>query len=522
MQVIAQLSFSCAFFIFLAQHSGIMMDSINNIVIIGGGTAGWTTAACLARVLNQTKSKITLIDSPEVATIGVGEATIPPLVEFMRFLGVNEQEFVRKTQATFKLAIKFTDWNKVGEHYWHQFGSVGADIDGKPFYQHWYKSRLQGNQNNYTDYSPAIAMAKKNKFAIPDPRQQSILNGATYAWHFDALLVANFLTEYSVKLGVDHIRGHVESIAKHDNGFIKSVILKNGQIITGDFFIDCTGQKALLIEGAMGAEFESWQHYLPMNRSIAIQTENRGELVPYTESIAHKWGWQWRIPLQHRTGNGMVFCDKYCTDEDALIALTKNISGKPLTEPRFISFATGKRKELWKGNCLALGLSSGFLEPLESTAIHLMMKGVIKFAEMLPDKYCHQATINEYNRIMDIEYLSIRDFIILHYCTTSRTDSPFWQDCQNMPIPDSLAEKLALFKNQGRLFRSEFDLFTPPSWYAILAGMNIKPDNYDRLIDISDTNQVNSIMNNGLHNLNNTISQLPSHETFIKQFALKT
>ncbi|GAA6172792.1 tryptophan 7-halogenase [Colwellia sp. KU-HH00111] len=498
------------------------MDSINNIVIVGGGTAGWTTAACLARVLNQTKSKITLIDSPEVATIGVGEATIPPLVEFMRFLGVNEQEFVRKTQATFKLAIKFTDWNKVGEHYWHQFGSVGADIDGKPFYQHWYKSRLQGNQNNYTDYSPAIAMAKKNKFAIPDPRQQSILNGATYAWHFDALLVANFLTEYSVELGVDHIRGHVESIAKHDNGFIKSVFLKNGQIITGDFFIDCTGQKALLIEGAMGAKFESWQHYLPMNRSIALQTENHGELVPYTESIAHPWGWQWRIPLQHRTGNGMVFCDKYCTDEDALIALTKNISGKQLTEPRFISFATGKRKELWKGNCLALGLSSGFLEPLESTAIHLMMKGVIKFAEMLPDKYCHQATINEYNRIMDIEYLSIRDFIILHYCTTSRTDSPFWQDCQNMPIPDSLAEKLALFKNQGRLFRSEFDLFTPPSWYAILAGMNIKPDNYDRLIDISDTNQVNSIMNNGLHNLNNTISQLPSHETFIKQFALKT
>lgn len=498
------------------------MESINNIVIVGGGTAGWTTAACLARVLSKTKSKITLIDSPDVATIGVGEATIPPLVEFIRFLGINEQEFVTKTQATFKLAIKFTNWNKVGEHYWHQFGSVGADIDGKPFYQHWYKSTLQGNKNTYTDYSPAIAMAKENKFVIPPANQQSILNGATYAWHFDASLVAKFLTEYSVKLGVEHITGHVECITKHDNGFIKSVTLKNGQIISGDFFIDCTGQKALLIEGAMGSEFENWQHYLPMNKSVALQTENSGELVPYTESIAHQWGWQWRIPLQHRTGNGIVFCDKYCSDDEAITTLTQNIKGEPLTTPRVIPFTTGKRKELWKGNCLALGLSSGFLEPLESTAIHLMMKGVIKFAEMLPDKRCEQATINEYNRLMDLEYLSIRDFIILHYCTTSRTDSPFWRDCQHMPIPDSLAEKIALFKNQGRLFKSEFDLFTPPSWYAILAGMAIKPDNYDRLIDISDVAQVNSIMANGLHNLNTTVAQLPTHEVFVQQFSLKS
>lgn len=502
------------------------MDSINNIVIVGGGTAGWTTAACLARVLQNTNSQITLVDSPEVATIGVGEATIPPLVEFMRFLGINEQDFVKKTQATFKLAIKFTNWNTLGEHYWHQFGSVGADIDGKAFYQHWYKSTLNGNKNTYTDYSPAIAMAKENKFIIPPAaqgqQQQSILNGATYAWHFDALLVANYLTEFSTKLGVKHLRAHVESIEKHENGFIKQLTLKDGQTITGDFFIDCTGQKAILIEGAMGVEFEDWQHYLPMNRSIALQTENHGPSVPYTESTAHEFGWQWRIPLQHRTGNGLVFCDKYCSDEEALETLMNNISGKPLTEPKFISFTTGKRKELWKGNCLALGLSSGFLEPLESTAIHLMMKGVVKFAEMLPDKRCQQSTAKEFNRIMDIEYLSIRDFIILHYCTTSRTDSQFWRDCQNMPIPDSLSEKLALFKNQGRLFRNEFDLFTPPSWYAVLTGMGIKPDNYDRLVDISDTKQVQSIMDNGLANLTNTVQQLPMHLDYVKSFSRLT
>lgn len=494
------------------------MDSINNIVIVGGGTAGWTTAACLARVLKNTNSKITLIDSPEVATIGVGEATIPPLVEFIRFLGINEQDFVNKTKATFKLAIKFTDWNKVGEHYWHQFGSVGADIDGKPFYQHWYKSTLNGNKNAFTDYSPAIAMAKENKFVITDPQQQSILSGATYAWHFDALLVANYLADFSTKLGVNHLRGHVECIKKHNNGFIQSVTLKDGQTIEGDFFIDCTGQKALLIGDAMGSEFENWQDYLPMNRSIAMQTENNGPLIPYTESTAHEFGWQWRIPLQHRTGNGLVFCDKYGSDEQALSTLLKNISGKAVTDPRFISFTTGKRKELWKGNCLALGLSSGFLEPLESTSIHLMMKGIIKFTEMLPDKSCHQATINEYNRIMDIEYLSIRDFIVLHYCTTSRTDSQFWRDCQTMKIPDSLSEKLDLFKSQGRLFRSEFDLFTPPSWYAVLAGMDIRPENYDRLIDISNVEQVNGFMNKALNHLTNTVNQLPMHHEYIQAY----
>lgn len=497
------------------------MNSINNIVIVGGGTAGWTTAACLARVLKNTQSKITLIDSPNVATIGVGEATIPPLVEFIRFLGINEQDFVKKTQATFKLAIKFNDWNQIGEHYWHQFGSVGADIDGKAFYQHWFKSKQQGNPHCYTDYSPAIAMAKENKFVIPPSaqnQQQSILNGATYAWHFDALLVANYLTDYATKLGVNHLKGHVECVEQHENNFIKSVTLTSGQTIEGDFFIDCTGQKALLIEGVMGSAFESWQEYLPMNKSIAMQTENHGPLLPYTESTAQPFGWQWRIPLQHRTGNGLVYCDNYCDQQTALDTLTKNIKGKPLTEPKTISFTTGKRKELWKGNCLALGLSSGFLEPLESTSIHLMMKGVIKFAEMLPDKRCHQPTINEYNRVMDLEYLSIRDFIVLHYCTSSRSDSQFWRDCQQMKIPASLEEKLALFKSQGRLFRNEFDLFTAPSWYAVLAGMNIAPDNYDRLVDISNSQQVNHIMAAGLNNLTHTVAQLPSHEAFIKRF----
>ncbi len=491
------------------------MNSINNIVIVGGGTAGWITAACLARLLEQTDSKITLVESPEVDTVGVGEATIPPLVEFIRFLCINETDFIKQTQATFKLAIKFNDWANIGKHYWHQFGSVGADIDGKAFYQHWLKSRMQGNPHDYTDYSPAIAMAKENKFYIPDPKQQGILNGASYAWHFDAKLVAKYLHNFATNLNVKRIEGHVECVDKHENGFIKNVTLTDGQQVEGDFFIDCTGQKALLIGEAMGVAFENWQQYLPMNRAVALQTENCAEPAPYTESTAHEFGWQWRIPLQHRTGNGLVFCDSYASDEQALELLSKNISGKQLTEPKFLPFVTGKRAKLWQGNCLAIGLSSGFMEPLESTSIHLIMKAVVKFAEMLPDKFCHQATINEYNRVMDLEYYSIRDFIILHYCTTSRTDSEFWRWCQSMTLPDSLTEKIALFKNQGRLYQNEFDLFTAPSWYAVLAGMGIQPQNYDRLIDISDNQQVRSIMENGLASLNKTVQMLPSHQQFI-------
>lgn len=492
-----------------------MEESINNIVIVGGGTAGWISAACMAKVLANTTSKITLVESPEIDIVGVGEATIPPLVEFMRFLGIEERDFIEKTQATFKLAIKFTDWSTVGEHYWHQFGAVGADIDGKAFYQHWYKSSLSGNERPYTDYSPSIAMAKENKFFIPSGKQKSVLDGSTYAWHFDARLVAKYLKEYATKLGVTRVEGHVESVEKHPNGFIKQLQLVNGQTLNGDFFIDCTGQRALLIEGAMNSGFESWEKYLPMNRAVAMQTESVGAKKPYTESIAHKFGWQWQIPLQHRTGNGLVFCDHYACDDEALKCLQDNVQGKILTEPRFIPFQTGKRNKIWKGNCLAVGLSSGFMEPLESTSIHLIMKAVVNFVKVLPDKQCRPASINEFNRIMDLEYASIRDFIVLHYCTTKRTDSEFWLWCQHMKVPDSLEEKLMLFKEQGRLYRNEYDLFTPPSWYAVLAGMNVKPQNYDRLIDISNANEVNKIMQNHIDFLDKVIPQLPSHDEFI-------
>ena len=492
-----------------------MEESINNIVIVGGGTAGWISAACLARVLANTTSKITLVESPDIDTVGVGEATIPPLIEFIRFLGIEEQEFMAKTQATFKLAIKFSDWSEVGEHYWHQFGSVGADIDGKAFYQHWYKSTLHGNPQTYTDYSPSIAMAKQNKFFIPTGKQKSMLDGSTYAWHFDARLVAKYLREFATKLGVTRIEGHVDKVNKHPNGFIKELQLVNGEMIHGDFFIDCTGQRALLIEGAMDSSFESWEKYLPMNRAVALQTENVGPKKPYTESIAHKFGWQWQIPLQHRTGNGLVFCDSYASDDEALKCLQDNVSGKWLTEPRFLPFKTGKRDKIWKGNCLSIGLSSGFMEPLESTSIHLIMKGIVNFVQVLPDKQCKAPTIKEYNRIMDLEYESIRDFIVLHYCTTKRTDSEFWLWCQHMKIPGSLEEKLALFKNQGRLFRNEYDLFTPPSWFAVLAGMKVKPENYDRLVDISHAKEVADIMQKQIIFLDNIVPQLPTHDEFI-------
>ncbi|MGJ8681082.1 tryptophan halogenase family protein [Paraglaciecola sp.] len=492
-------------------------NKIKKFVIVGGGTAGWFSAAILARALLNTGCKIELVESPNVQTIGVGEATIPSIIDTLNYLKIPLQEFIKETNATFKLGIKFTDWHTIGEHYWHQFGYVGGKIDNRPFYQHWLKYKMFGGKNKYTDFSPSVAMAKKNKFHIGDPNKPNNLTASTYAFHFDAGLVAEYLTGYSTNNGVMHTKAHVRQTNLTNKGFIESLTLDNGKVIQGDFFIDCTGQQALLIEKALKVDLENWQEFLPVDRAIAVQTENLQDYPPYTESIAHKHGWRWKIPLQNRTGNGYVYCSEYCDDETAKQVLQDNIVGEMLTEPRVIKFTTGKRDKIWFKNCLAVGLSSGFLEPLESTSISLIIKGVMDFVDSLPDKNCNQATIDEYNRLMDIEYECIRDFLVLHYCQSSRTDSNFWLMWKDRQIPDTLSKKLALFQEQGRLIENQLDLFTSDSWYAVLEGMGVFPKSYDPLIDASNFSSINDYFVKYLSDLDKSVDLLMSHESFVKR-----
>jgi tryptophan 7-halogenase len=492
-------------------------NSLKKIAIVGGGTAGWVAASCIVRVLEQTDCEITLIESPEIGIIGVGEATIPSLVDFIYFLGIPEKEFIQETRSTFKLGIKFSNWRHIGHEYWHQFGVVGTDIDHKPFYQHWLKNKFHGDESEFTDFSPSVAMAKKGKFYIQPKDTRSNISGSEYAWHFDAGLVAKFLAGHAQKRGVRRIESTVSNVSLNESGAIQNLTLQDGSLVDADFFIDCTGQRGLLIGDALNVGYQDWSNYLPVNRALAIPTENEGPLNPYTHSIAHEHGWQWRIPLQHRTGNGYVYCNDFCSDEEAQQLLLNNIRGKPLAAPRVLKFQTGKRNKFWHKNCLSLGLSSGFLEPLESTGIYLSMKGALNFIQMLPNRDCDEATSNEYNRLMDIEYDCIRDFIVLHYCASQREDSDFWNMCQNLAIPESLQMKLALFKSQGRLMKNELDLFSQGSWYAVLEGMGIRPADYDRTIDASNFEKVKSITNKWLVSLDETVKKLPSHDAYVEQ-----
>jgi len=499
-------------------------SAIKSYVIVGGGTAGWLTAAILGRVLapilKKNNATITLIESPEVSTIGVGEATVPSFVDILKFLDISEKDFILSTNASFKLGIKFTDWQKKSGSYWHPFGNVGAKINGWEFFQHWLKAHLNGDLSKYTDFSPCAAMAEAGKFYIPDPKKPNNLSTMGYALHFDASKAANYLATYAQVKGVVQIQAHVETIMQHADGRIKSLVMKDGKTVEGDFFIDCTGQRALLIGETLAVEYEDWSHYLPVDRATVVQTEivqsvNENTLPPYTEAFAHEHGWRWQIPLQNRIGNGYVYSSAYCSEQEATDLLLKNIKGKTLTEPRTIKFSTGKRKKMWHKNCVAIGLSSGFLEPLESTSIYLIMRAALNLATMLPNKNLAQSTEQEYNRLMDLEYQCLRDLIITHYCTSQRADSVFWQDWQTRKIPPSLQTKLALYKSQGRLMRNDIDLFDSNSWHAVLSGMGIFPEAYDPVVDATDVGKNQEYFKNVSASLAHSINQLLTHDEYI-------
>lgn len=486
---------------------------VKKVVIAGGGTAGWMTAALLSKTLGKVID-LTLIESDEIGTVGVGEATIPTLVRFHQLLDVNEQEFLAAVKGTFKLGIAFESWRDLNEDYIHSFGDTGRDHWSAGFQHFWMKGRERGIASDFGDYCLELKAAQQNKFAhLPSP-------GINYAFHIDATLYAKFLRKFSEKLGARRVEGKINDVTTHpETGFIESVTLDSGKTIEGDLFIDCTGFRGLLIEQILHTGYEDWSHWLPCNSAVAVQTESTGEAIPYTRAIAREAGWQWRIPLQHRVGNGMVYCSRYISDDEARQTLLSNIEGKLLTEPRVIKFRPGSRLEHWRKNCVAIGLSSGFIEPLESTSIHLIQRGAIRLMQLFPLTGIKQSDIDEFNQQTKYEIEHIRDFIVLHYHVTGRQDTPFWRFCRNMDIPQSLAHRIELFRETGRVFRVPTELFAENSWIQVMLGQGIQPAQYHPVVDVMSDAELEQFLRGIKKTVDNTVAQMPRHETYVEQYA---
>jgi tryptophan halogenase len=487
-------------------------EGIKKVVIAGGGTAGWMVAALLSETVGKVMD-IRLIESDEIGTVGVGEATIPPLVRYHKLCKISEKTFMAAVQATFKLGIAFENWRDVNEDYIHSFGNTGVDHWSAGFQHLWLSGHQKGIATDYGDYCLELRAAEENKFAhLPK-------NGLNYAYHLDATLYAKFLRKQSEKNNVRRVEGKIVKVnTDPDSGFINSLTMESGEDIEGDLFIDCTGFRGLLIEQTLHAGYEDWSHWLPCDSAVAVQTESTGPAIPYTRSIARDAGWQWKIPLQSRVGNGMVYCSRYMSDDDAREMLLANIEGKLLTEPRLIKFRPGQRLKQWSKNCIAVGLASGFLEPLESTSIHLIQRNTIRMLRMFPQDKIVQADIDEFNRQARTDIETIRDFIILHYCVTNRQDTPFWRHCANMEIPESLAHRIKLFRETGRVFRLEGELFAENSWIQVMLGQGIVPEQYHPVVDVMDDDELSSFLNQIKSNVEKTVSQLPEHAAYVQEY----
>jgi tryptophan halogenase len=496
-----------------------MQPLLKEIVIVGGGSAGWMTAAALSSLLDPKDVSITLVESDEIGAIGVGEATIPDIINFNRMLGIREDEFMKATQATFKLGIEFVDWGRKGDIYLHPFGQHGVDMKGIDFHQYWMHSRAGGNERPIQQYSLCAVAAKQNKFALPDPDPRSVLSQLRYAYHFDATLYARFLRQYAEARGVRRIEGKVEQILQApETGFITGLTLDNGQAANGDFFFDCTGFRALLSEKTLGVPLIDWRHWLPCDSALAVASQHSGPLTPYTRSTAKRAGWQWRIPTQKRTGNGHIYCREHMSDDEAASILLAGLDGEALGSPRQIRFTTGHRQEFWTKNCIAIGLSAGFLEPLESTSIYLIQEGISRFISLFPNATLPQVVRDEYNRHMRTEFEQVRDFIILHYFANERDDGPFWTYCRTMDIPNSLKHKIALFREAGRIFRYEEELFTRPSWVAVFLGQHIEPSSHDPIVSTLSYEEVTSSIESMRTAMEDAAARMPTHEQFLARY----
>ncbi|WP_160154676.1 tryptophan halogenase family protein [Microbulbifer sp. ALW1] len=488
---------------------------IKRLVILGGGTAGWMTAALMARTMASTVD-ITLVESDQIGTVGVGEATIPPILNFNSALGLDEQEFLQATKGTIKLGIQFENWSREGERYMHAFGAIGKNLPFCDFHHCWLRARAQGDQSSYWDYSLNYQAAINNRFAPLARIPNTNLEGIAYAYHFDAGLYARFLRRYSEERGVKRVEGKVAEVRQNgDTGFVEALLLESGGVIEGDLFVDCSGFAGVLIDKTLHTEYENWAQWLPCDRAIAVPSTSTDQLPPYTRSIAHAAGWQWQIPLQHRTGNGMVYSSSHWSDEQARTALFANLPGEPLADARVIPFRTGHRKQQWNKNVVSLGLASGFLEPLESTSIHLVQSAATRLIKCFPHRGIHAAEVTEFNRQSRVEMERIRDFIILHYKANQRRDGGFWQACEEMSVPDSLQAKMELFRATGKVFRDYEDLFTEAAWQQVLIGQGLIPEDYHTLADKLTETQLQDLLQSLKTLVQGTVKQLPPHTQFL-------
>jgi len=490
---------------------------VRSLVIVGGGTAGWMAAAALARVLTGSSCEITLVESETIGTIGVGEATIPSLPAFHRLLEVGEREFLRATHATFKLAIQFRDWSSIGEVFLHPFGPYGLNTQHSLFQAYWLKRRQEGYPSPLEEWSLAGLAASMGRFGRHPSHESSVLRNLSYAYHLDAILYARFLRTYAESRGVRRMEGRVVDVMRDDRGLVDSLRLVDGRSVGGDFFIDCSGFEALVIGKALKSGYVDWSHWLPCDRAVAVQCEGAGDLAPFTQSTARECGWQWRIPLQHRVGNGYVYSSAHLSDDVANTRLLERLEGTPLCDSRLLRFKAGRRMQAWVGNCLALGLAAGFLEPLESTSIHLVQTGLGRLFALFPDRDFDPAISAEYNRLTALEYERVRDFLILHYAASRREDAPFWRDCRAMSLPETLTYKRDLFARTGVIAMMEEETFLPASWLAIYAGLHVWPERYEPMIDLLSQSDAASRFEAMRAGIRKAVEMLPAHVTFLEE-----
>jgi tryptophan 7-halogenase len=489
-------------------------EAKQTIVIVGGGSAGWMTAAALSRFLARGWS-IQLVESEEIGTVGVGEATIPQIRHFNAALGIDEDEFIRVTQGTFKLGIQFDGWLRPGDSYIHAFGQVGRDLGLIQFHHYWLRARANGMNEGLGAYSLSASAAMANRFMRGNPTPNAPLGPMTYAYHFDAGLYAAFLRKQAEARGVVRTEGKIASVRRDgESGDVAAVVLEDGSEIGGQLFVDCSGFRGLLIEEALQTGYEDWTHWLPCDRAVAVPCASATPLTPYTRSTARKAGWQWRIPLQHRTGNGHVYCSSHISDDEAIATLFSNLDGEALGEPRPIKFTTGMRKKFWNQNVVALGLASGFMEPLESTSIHLIQSGIERLLKFLPSGAIAGADTDAYNRQSAFEFERIRDFIILHYHANQR-DEPFWRACREMAIPETLTEKLEVFRANGRIFRVAEELFTELGWLQVMVGQGIMPTGYHPLAEQLTQSDLGSFLGATRQIVDASVAAMPTHADFI-------
>jgi tryptophan halogenase len=490
---------------------------MRKILIVGGGTSGWMAAALFGKLF-QGLYDIELVESEAIGTVGVGEATIPPIKKYNELIQLDEREFLQRTHGTFKLGVQFVDWWKPGQSYIHAFGAIGQDWEWLRCHHYWLRANQRGRARDFADFSINASAALANKFmhARPD-MAESPIGQITHAFQFDASLYAKYLRGLAEQHGVKRTEGRIVDAAMHDSGDIASVTLEGGAVIAADFFIDCSGFRGLLIEQKLETGFEDWSHWLPCDRAIAVPCARVDPLTPYTRATAHDTGWQWRIPLQHRTGNGLVYSSRHLDDDAAEAQLLANLEGEQLADPNRLRFKAGKRRKMWNRNCLALGLSAGFLEPIESTSIHLVQSAAIRFVRLFPNAATDQATIDEFNRQSDFEWERVRDFLILHYWANQR-DGDFWGDCRAMEVPETLRRKVDLWCSNGRIFREDDELFAEESWIQVFLGQGLVPRSYDPLVEIKSDPQIEQFLGNIAATIKRCVEVMPAHQDYLAKY----